>query len=479
MKVSMQITDSENKELEETIKKETAKMINREEIPTEADGYKRFNGLIFVPKQIEEEVVRRHHNDEREGHPGIARTMEKLQRNYYFPGMQRKVAKYIKRCDSCARNKNNNQHPQGAMIIDEPAPERPWQKITADFVEMPPTRHAIWGRVMDEILVVVDSFTKYTILIPTTKTATTEEVFYLLWERIFAIFGIPERMISDRDRIFKTEKWRKLMNSITATVELSTAYHQQSDGQSERKIQELRAYMRHYLDYEQTNWLELTPMAQYAINDAKSVTTGETPNFLLFGTMRRMGKDERTTEPGMTHDQRMKTIHAQVKMDIQWQEQLAKQYYDRKRKPHISYQPGDQVYLRRRTTGSTTFNIKTKRPSQKLDSLRIGPFRITQTLPRDNYKLELPDRMRIHPVFHASLLDKTDNPVSERDDILNEYEVERILAKRVKKGVTEYLVKWKDYDETENTWEPTKHLNCPDEVRKFETRQQQEKLMRP
>jgi hypothetical protein len=212
--------------------------------------------------------------------------MEKIQRGYYFPGMHRKVAKYIGRCDSCIRNKNDYRKPQGLMTTDKDAPTRPWECITADFLEMPQTRHSLLNGQLDELLVIVDTFSKQTIMIPTKKTATTEEIFHLLWERIFSVFGIPRRMLSDRDRIFKTKKWHMLMEGIGALHKLSTAYHQQTDGQTERKIQELRAFFRHYLDYEQTNWVELTPIVQYAVNDATNSTTGETPNCITFGTER-------------------------------------------------------------------------------------------------------------------------------------------------------------------------------------------------
>ena len=159
-------------------------------------------------------------------------------------------------------------------------PIRPWQHITADFVDMPATRGIGSTSTFDQILVVVDRFSKQTILIPTRKKATTEEIFHLLWERIFAIFGIPETMTSDRDKIFRTEKWQQLMKGMGAKQVLSTAHHQQIDGQTERKIQEIQSYLRNYLDYDQRNWLELTPIAQYALNDAQSAATGETPNFV-------------------------------------------------------------------------------------------------------------------------------------------------------------------------------------------------------
>jgi len=102
----------------------------------------------------------------------------------------------------------------------------------------------------------------------------------------------------------------------------------------------------------------------------------------------------------------------------------------------------------------------------------LGPFTIEEKLTNDNYRLALPSSMRIHPIFHISLLEPTDNqeatdaPVAMDDT----YEVERILGKRTRKGKTEYLIKWVGYEESENTWEPTYHLNCPDKVREFKDR---------
>ena len=154
------------------------------------------------------------------------------------------------------------------MIKETETPTRPWSRLTADFLEMPKIKDPNSNEELDELLVIVDTFSKMTILIPTKKTATCEEIFHLFWERVFSVFGIPDSVLSDRDKIFKTQKWRELMRKIGSEQKLSTAYHQQTDGQTERKIQELRAYYRHYLEYEQKNWRELTPIAQYAVNDA-------------------------------------------------------------------------------------------------------------------------------------------------------------------------------------------------------------------
>jgi RNase H-like domain found in reverse transcriptase/Integrase zinc binding domain/Chromo (CHRromatin Organisation MOdifier) domain/Integrase core domain len=466
--ISFESEDSEiNKEICEEMEKDERRLKCEKK-----DGYYLFKGMIMVPKDWEKRVIERYHDDIREGHPGEARTAEKIQRTYYFPGMTRKIRKYIRECEACQKNKITYQKPKGQMQLGntDTTPIRPWQHITADFVDMPATKGIGNTSTFDQILVVVDRFSKQTILIPTRKKATTEEIFHLLWERIFAIFGIPETMTSDRDKIFRTEKWQQLMKGMGAKQVLSTAHHQQTDGQTERKIQEIQSYLRNYLDYDQRNWLELTPIAQYALNDAQSATTGETPNFVTFGTKRREGWDT-FTEEGIAHQERMKMIHQSITKDLEWNRLQQKEYYDRRRVEAPSLEEGDRVYLRRRTSGEKKFNIKTLRTSTKLDHLKLGPFTIKKKLDFDNYELKLPPRMKIHPIFHISLLDKTGNAeTTDNIDALDEeFEVEKIIDKRVRNGRTEYRVRWTGYGSDADTWEPTTHLHCPEKVQEFES----------
>jgi transposase InsO family protein len=206
-------------------------------------------------------------------------------------------------------------------------PTQPWKQITADFVDMPKVKNAHGKETMDQILVVVDRFSKQTILIPVRKNFTTAEIFHVLWERIFAVFGIPDTIISDRDKIFKSEEWRRLSKGIGIIQILSTANHQQTDGQSERKIQEIQSYLRNYLDYDQSNWIELLPVTQYALNDAESAATKETPNFAVFGTQRwDLPTDEETPL-----SERMKIYHRNIKLDLEWNKTQQQKYYDKGR----------------------------------------------------------------------------------------------------------------------------------------------------
>jgi Chromo (CHRromatin Organisation MOdifier) domain len=215
------------------------------------------------------------------------------------------------------------------------------------------------------------------------------------------------------------------------------------------------------MDFNQKNWKKICPTAQYAMNNAESAVTKETPNFAVFGSNR----NEEGNEQG-----RMKIFHEMIKNELDWNKQIQKRYYDKGRVEAINLKEGDRVYLRRRAIGEKSFNIRTIRQSSKYDYRKLGPFRVEKCLKYDNYKLKLPRRMRIHPVFHVSLLSKTQAPAT-RENIEasdNEYEVECILDKRTTNGQTEFLVKWLGYDKDQATWEPTRNLFCPDKVQEFE-----------
>jgi hypothetical protein len=143
-------------------------------------------------------------------------------------------------------------------------------------------------------------------------------------------------------------------------------------------------------------------------------------------------------------------------------------YANRRRIGGPTFKRGDMVYLARR-------NIRTKRPSSKLDFKKLGPFKVQEQISKVNYRLELPPGMRVHPVFHVALLEpapqnaKPDTTAETEEE--PEFEVEKILDSRSAENDTQYLVKWKEYPHEENTWEPSKHLaGCEETVRQYHQR---------
>ena len=159
----------------------------------------------------------------------------------------------------------------------------------------------------------------------------------------------------------------------------------------------------------------------------------------------------------MLTSEQIKELHKKMKTELELVRERMSKYYNQKRLKGPTFSEGSMVYL-------ATKNITTKRPSKKLDYKYIGPYRVTKKISENNYQLDLPPKVRIHPIFHISLLEdaKDVNPQDTgRDDVEvkdEEYEAEKILDTRKQDGRIEYLVKWKGYDNSENTWEPAKHL---------------------
>jgi len=166
---------------------------------------------------------------------------------------------------------------------------------------------------------------------------------------------------------------------------------------------------------------------------------------------------------------KIKGLQEQLRRDIMFKASRIKEYYNKRHRDAPLLKEGDKVYLLRR-------NIRTKRPNEKLDFKKVGPFRILRKLSALNYELELPKGTRIHPIFHVSLLEPAPSNAKiqttlEVEPDEQEYEVEDILDKRTNGKTEEYLVKWKGYDNSENTWEPIRNLDhCREKVRQYQRR---------
>ena len=156
----------------------------------------------------------------------------------------------------------------------------------------------------------------------------------------------------------------------------------------------------------------------------------------------------------------------QLSQDIDFINMQSAVYYNKHQKEGPTFKRGEKAFLLRR-------NIKTKQPSQKLDHQKIGPFTIEEKIGQVNYRLKLPESMKqIHPVFHISLLKPAPKNAKTQKNIKikskDKYEVERILNYKQVSGRPYYLVKWKGYDTSENTWEPIAHLDgCHQKVKEF------------
>lgn len=413
-------------------------------------------GKYQVPKDREEECIRQHHDSPQYGHPGTTKTVEHIQRSFSFPQMRQRVLSYIKRCEHCQRNKAERHAKYGHIQFRTP-PTQPWDEVTMDFITKLPISEDKATRVnYDMILVMVDRLTKYAHFIAASETYTAEQLGHLVMDRLVRHHGFPKVFITDRDKLFTSNYWKTLVGTLGIKHKLSTAYHPETDGQTERMNQTLEQYLRHYVNYAQDNWAALLPMAQLALNNQRSDTTRTTPFFSNFGRNPNLFGEPSShpqAERAMIATENLKDLHKELENRILDSQQAIAGPRNAKRKMAPQLKKGDKVYL-------LTKNLKTRRKTKKLDQVKVGPFLIDEQRGPVNYRLTLPPDAKIHPVFHVSLLEPADAETpcqttfhfqpQEQDT----WEVEKILGQQGQ----EYLVKWKGFDDSENTWHHKKDL---------------------
>jgi hypothetical protein len=437
-------------------------------------GLLAFEGRVYVPTGIRTRFVEGFHGLPAHGHQGIAKTLSRLSREYYFPGMRGVVKKVVGGCDTCIRNKAARHAPYGLM--KSPAtPPKPWKSIALDFVvKLPLSKDPITKVDYDSICVITDRFTKYAYMVPFLETNDADDMAQVFLRTIFANHGTPDEVISDRDKLFTSKFWKTFVSLLGIKQKISTAFHPQTDAQTERINQTMETYLRCYVNYRQDNWVQLLPLAQFAYNSADQETTGVSPFYANYG-YNPTAYNPIVTGQGSAHEallltDEVKELHKELASDIQFIAQKSAIYYDKKRSVGPTLKEGDRVYLLRK-------NIQTKRPSDKLDHKKLGPFKIAEVKGPVNFRLALPKTMKIHPVFHISLLEPAPPgappaPITEIQPVNPEaeYEVETILDCQYKHGKVKYLIKWLGYPQSENTWEPRSNLRCPELLASFHQR---------
>lgn len=436
----------------------------------DAEEFPIIQGKFAVQPEQEQDCIKQHHDDPVQGHPGIAKTVELIQRNFTFPQMKQKVTTYIKQCLKCQQNKAERHAKYGHIQFIDP-PEKPWDEITMDFItKLPGSVDEPTGNRYDSIFVVVDRLTKYTHFIPYNEDYTVQSLAIIFLDRIVRYHGIPKAIISDRDKLFTSAFWKTLIATLGIKLKLSTAFHPTTDGQTERMNQTLEVYLRHYVNHAQDNWVSLLPMAQVALNNAYAESIGTSPFFANFGkdpNLFMKPYDSPELHAAMVAAKQLKDIHNTCGDGIKDAQRKTAAYLQNKRKTAPQLQEGDKVYL-------LTKNLKTRRPTKKLDQIKVGPFLIEEQKGPQNYRLRLPKDAKIHPVFHISLLEPADKDTplqttfhyQDQEETTDDtwYDLERICCW----DGNNYLIKWKNYPDSDNTWEPVENLtHCLAHLQEF------------
>lgn len=423
-----------------------------------------YANLIFVPddSQLKLDLCHSVHNSLTAGHPGQAKTHDLLSRHYYFPGLRKFVNTYVNGCHSCQRNKTPRHKPFGPLQ-PLPAPTAPWRSITMDAIVKLPVSNG-----NDSIMVFVDRFTKQAHFIPFSELGLdSPKLATLFRQHIVRLHGIPTDIVSDRGAIFTSHFWRSFVSTLGIKPNFSTAFRPQSDGQTERVNQTVETYLRSFANYDQSNWSNLIDLAEFSYNNSLHSSTHHTPFEALYGyhPLDPTSDPTPTTVPAAdSHLRRLRTIHAELIKNLQAAQASHARYYNRKvleildKDGEPRFKVGDLVFLNGK-------NIRSARPSAKLDHRMLGPFPIIGTTPSPlAFKLELPPTMSVHPVFHVNLLEplRPGHPDQPQDPppriIVNdqlEYIVDRILNSRIgDDNGFDYLVHWQGYANSEDSWEP-------------------------
>lgn len=439
---------------------------------SEEDGLVLFRGKVYVPrnKDLRRRIVKAHHDSAVVGHPGRWKTLELVARNYWWPGMTKFVAAYVAGCDMCNRTKIFPAKPVGTLMPNR-VPSRRWQVVTCDLIVGLPESQGY-----DSIFLVIDRLSKRAHVMPTTSEVTSAGIARLFRDNVWRHHGLPEEIISDRGSQFVSNFMRELNTLLGIRTSPSTAYHPQTDGQTERLNQEIEQFLRIFVNHRQDNWVEWLPLAEFAYNNRIHSSTRQTPFMLDAGQNPRLGIEPSREARAPSVDDflnNIKKAEEEAKAALEKAADDMARFYDVHRQDIPQYNVGEKVWLDAK-------DIQTDRPAKKLDDKWFGPFKIEQVVSKNAYKLALPANFRkVHPVFNITRLrrfipDTVEGRTAEVPpppvivDNREEYHVERLDDSRLRRGKLQYLVKWKGYPESEKTWEPEENVkNSPLLVEEF------------
>jgi hypothetical protein len=411
------------------------------------------------------------HDSPLAGHFGVAKTTELVKRDFYWKSMDKYIHDYVVSCDLCQRNKTARHKPYG-LLQPLPIPNHPWKDIGMDFVGPLPL-----SKGFDMIYIVVCRLTKQAHFIPCKSNRTTSDVVDLFLLNIFKLHGLPNSIVSDRDSVFTSHQWLELVRLLNINHNLSTAYHQKSDGITERVIQTLKQFLRHFINYRQNDWIDYLSIAEFAYNNTHHSSIGMSPFMANYGydfNLTFHTHIEGNVPSVGARLNMINKIHKELQTSLQFAAAIQKKYADKLLKEAPNFKVGESVWL-------LSTNIKTTRPNSSLEFKRLGPFKVLEQIGELNYKLKLPESMQqLHNVFHVSLLEKFyPNQIKERElvevppviiDEQIEYEVNSILDSRVRRNQLEYLIDWKGYGIDERCWVKSREVHASELIKEFHKR---------
>jgi len=413
----------------------------------------------FIPVLLEE-----FHNTPLSVHTGVAKTLSRLQHNFYWKGMREDVQNFVAHCATCMQTKYETKRPAG-LLQPLSIPIEPWVDLSLDFITGLPLFQGC-----TIILVVVDRFSKGAHFGMLPAHFTSFKVAQLFLDMICKHHGFPRSLVSDRDPIFISKFWRELFRLCGTKLRMSTSFHPETDGQTEVLNRVLEQYLRSMVHNKLNDWGKYLGLAEWCYNTTTHSATGMSPFQVTYGKeppsipQYLVGSSSVEAVDSLLSTRQDMLITLRRKLQ-KVQDQM-KASADGKRR-EVEYQVDDWVYVRLRP-----YRQNSVRGSSyaKLGKRFYGPFRILARVGHVAYKLELPSNSKIHPVFHCSVLKAHRGPIPVHQV---EMPVEThgnsptitpmaILDSKIDNSTTPpvkfVLVQWKGLAPEDTTWEDWNEL---------------------
>lgn len=428
---------------------------------TITSGIIRFKGKLFVGKvpELRHKLLTALHSSPVGGHSGVRATYHRVKGIFYWPGLKADVESFIASCPTCQRAKSEHCLQPG-LLEPLPVADMAWEHISMDFIEGLPNSGG-----KEVILVVVDRFTKYAHFIPISHPYSVLTVAQAVVDNIIKLHGPPKMIISDRDRIFTSKLWKDIFAALQVELRYSSAYHPQTDGQTERVNQCLETYLRCMTTQAPKKWNSWLPLAEFWYNSTYHTAIKMSPFQALYGFPPPMiaelaipGPEDEEAQDFLTAKQSMLD---QLKENLSQAQNRMKRFADMKRVER-SFEPGDLVYLKMAPYRLAAFGF---RGAIKLHNKFYGPFLVTQKVGRAAYKLQFPSHVKIHPVFHVSQLKKhigskaipsPNLPMVNEDGTVKTGPFAVLQVRQVPRNnlpVVQWYIQWENLSPTEATWE--------------------------
>lgn len=429
-------------------------------------GLLRYKGRVWIgaDSRLQTTIVSSLHDSPMGGHSGFPVTYRRIKQLFAWSGMKAQIKSYVACCSVCQQAKADRSRYPG-LLQPLPVPEQSWQVIGLDFIEGLPKSANV-----DTILVVIDTFSKYAHFLPLSHPFTAFKVAQLFLDSVYKLHGMPTSIISDRDRVFTSHLWQDLFRLSGTTLKMSSSYHPQTDGQTERINQCLETFLRSFVHACPSKWSSWLSLAEYWYNTSFHSSLGRSPFEVLYGhPPRHFGitvADASVSVDLQTWLTDRELMVKVIRQHLLRAQQRIKHQADKGRSER-EFQVGDSVFLKLQPYVQTSVAT---RANHKLSFKYFGPYTVVQRIGKVAYKLQLPATAAIHPVFHVSQLKRAlgvPPPLVSGtlpDDLGHLQVPVQILNRRVVfrggRQVPQVHVRWSQSDEALATWEDEDSLRA-------------------